>query len=276
MVARKWRFVPLQMSERLDPPLTLCRAVAVGVAVQLMTTGESVVAPTGRQWGRQTIKQAIERARKLTGEPNRKGYNQSHIPAFLAAFNSPCRKDYIFNKSRRRIRESLQNGYAVTLAGNVGHVKGKSKLKRDVNNVAHEMIFWDWQGGNRTGTVSFIDGMTPQGSATYIRRVPVSQMFQFASAFGQNGVFIAERWKVGEYTAARQQEKRSARLVLSLQKRNLEFRLYAKELDEENDDLVKKYNALEAKCKATDGGASLVAEQQALALMREAIGKLKQ
>lgn len=278
MVAKRGRYLPLQCSERLVLPLTLCRAASVAHAVALMTLGESYIYSNGNLWGEETLRTRLKLGRIRTGEPKRRGYNQSHLEAFLQAFNSPRLrpKDYIYNKSKLRIRSSLQRGYAVTFAGNVGGTPRGSNLRRDVNAVAHEIIFWDWQGGNRSGNVAFIDPMTPQGSGSYIRRVPVSHMWAFAKAFKQNKVYIAERWKIGDYTAARMQEKASAKLVLQLQHRVLALKKTTETLDREYNDLVDKYNALEAQLTAQpDTGVHRDAEQKALTLMRAAIVQLK-
>jgi hypothetical protein len=247
------------------------------MAVMFMSLGESCTMQNGRLWGPQTITDKLQEARRLTGEPKRKGYNQSHIPAFLEAFGSAYMKpkSYLYWRDRKPIRESLQGPFVITMAGDVAGTPAGSKLRRYVNaGVGHELIFFDWEGDWRTGTVAVIDPMQAQDTGQYVRRVPASEMWAFGSRFRAMGLYCAERWKIGSQTRAARVAKDRAAVILDLQQKVLKWREYSAELDAENDSLVDKYNELDAKCK--DGGVPITTESEVADLLQEAINKLNQ
>jgi hypothetical protein len=277
MVATKERYKPKLVSEKLDRPLTLCRAAATGMAVFAMTLGESCTYPNGYTWGNVRIKQALKQARENTGEPNRPGYNQSHIPAFLKAFLSIRMEpsEYIFNKTRKRIRERLQTGHAITMAGDVAGTPLDSKLRRYVNpGVGHQLFFFDWQGEWKTGTVASIDPMTPPDATNYIRRIPVSEMWGFGRRFsmdtGDGRIYTAEKWRIGRNTEERQTARQLSALNLQLSNKYIGALNEISALDAENDELQAKLEECEQ-----PPGVPLSQEEAAIAALEKALAELR-
>ncbi len=243
MAATRSEYNPLLVSERLVKRLTLCRASTTGMAWFMSTLGEATIWPNGRQFGESKLRTLLQDARVATGEPLRKGYNQSHVTAFLKAFGSHLTiKDVIYNKSRLRIRESLQWGFAVCMAGNVAETPADSILRDLVGEVAHEMLFYDWQGGWKTGTVAVIDPMTPPGTRFYVGRVPVREMFMFGSRYKIGNRFNAERYKIGKYAKAAISHRRNAKIILDVQTKLLNAIAGREESDAEADKLLGQLN----------------------------------
>jgi len=280
MAASREHYRPPLISERLVLPLTLCRAAATGMAWAMATLGESVTRADGREFGNAVFTKRLKQARTNTGEPLRPGYNQSHMEDFMRAWGCSLKlKDVKYNKKRAAIRESLQNGYAITLAGNVGSVANPlSKLNKYVNPVGHELIFFDWQGGWRTGSVAFIDPMTPVGVPNYVRRVPVLEMWQFGSYFQLMGIYGAERWKIGKYTRALNTRREMAGLVLDAQTKLLAAQKGWSEADAELDAIIERYNTLDAAHTALmdESGVSATVEAEVALKLQKALDLIQQ
>jgi len=276
MAATKERYRSLQVSERLAPPLTLCRAACTGMAVMFMSMGESCTYSTGKLWGNRRIQQALEEARKLTGEPNRKGYNQTHVGYFLQAFGSTkmTKKQYIYNKERKDIRESLRGDYVITMAGDVAGTRLESPLRKYVNgNVGHELLFFDWEGDWRTGTVAVIDPMQPQSKGDYVRRVPAKDMWAFGKKYLWMSRYICERFKIGSQTKAAQVARDRAAVILDLQNRILTWRSAMVETERELQDVEDELKIVMGKLDAcrSGGGIPVEQEQNVVELLRQAL-----
>lgn len=263
MATTKEAFRPLLISEKLVTPLTLCRAAVTGMGWAMSTMGESTTFPVGQQYGNGAFEKQLKQARKNTGEPERKGYNQSHVSDFLKAFDSPLRlKDVKYNQMRPKIRESLQGNFAISMAGSTAKTPAASKLRKWVNPVAHQLLFFDWEGGVRTGTVAFIDPMTPPNNSNYVRRVPVREMWQFGSKFQFLKRYVCERYSIGKYTRAAITRRDMAQLTLQVQEKLVAALKGWQEADAEVEELIEKYNELDAKYEACMEGQGIPVDQE--------------
>ena len=277
MAPTREQYRPPLVSEKLVSPWTLCRAAVTGMAWAMATLGESMTFPDGDPWGAPRIRTALIDARENTGDPTRSGYNQSHVEAFLRAFGSGLKlEDVKYNKSKTKIRESLQGHYAISLAGNVGRTPAGSKLRKWVNAVGHQLLFFDWEGGQKTGTVAVIDPMTPQLVSNYVRRVPVAEMWAFGSAFQASGVFVAERYRIGHYTKQAVTIRQMAAVTLDVQQKLVLAQTGWQNADAEVDALIARYNELDAEHSALieSSGVSADVEREVERRLRAALAAL--
>ena len=225
MAVDPMKYRPILMSEWLAPKdidddgdldLTLCRASATGMALGAMTLGEWTRTSKGSNWGRARIKTLLNRMRYATGEPNRPGYNQSHVPDFVRGAGFPASIIQIYNKPWPDIKESLKSGFVVTLAGDVAGTPAGSPMRRYVNpGVGHEILLTRLSNDGKQ--IAFIDPMTPHGTAVYERWAPTSHVNGFSSRFKSDNNVIAERWRRGKLTEAKDVARDRADLILKLQ-----------------------------------------------------------
>ena len=199
-----------------DLDATLCRAAATAMALDCMTDGEWTRTVKGERWGRARIKTLLKRMRAATGEPNRAGYNQSHVDDFVRGAGFPTEIIRIFNKSMPDLKKKLKEGFVVTLAGDVAGTPATSPLRKYVNpGVGHEIIITRI---NKDGTkAAFIDPMTRHGTRKYERWAPWSHFQGFAKRFGTSSARIAEIWKRGRLTEAKDVARNRAVVILQLQ-----------------------------------------------------------
>lgn len=191
-----------------DLDATLCRASATLMALDAWTGGGLTTKATGTKWGKAQIRNALGKMRRQTGEPDRYGYNQTHVYDFVRAMGLPSSSFTVFNQSMPEIRKKLEDGFVVTLAGDVGLTPVGSPLRRYVNPVGHEIIVTRI---NKDGTkAAFIDPMTPHGTLRYERWAPWSHFADFAGRFGVPKARVAEIWKRGYGSEAEKQRRQKA------------------------------------------------------------------
>jgi hypothetical protein len=217
-----------------DLDATLCRAAATAMALDAMTNGEWTRTVKGDRWGRARIKTLLQRMRMATGEPLRSGYNQSHVDEFVRGAGFPTDIIRIYNKPMKDIKGKLKDGFTVTLAGDVRGTPVNSPLRRYVNpGVGHEIIITRVSGdGTRA---AFIDPMTRHGTVNYERWAPWSHFVGFAKRFVTGGNAIAEIWKRGRLTEAKEVARDRARVIEDLQGRLLRL---SKEWEKQQRELI--------------------------------------
>lgn len=225
MAVNAMKYRPLLFSERTnvrdidgdgDLDLTLCRASCTAMGFDATTLGEWTTSPNGQRWGRARISTALERMRRATGEPNRPGYNTSHTDDFLRGVGAPTEAGELYIRTFPEILKSLEEGWVISMSGNVGKINGPSPMKKYVNPVPHEMLLTRLSK-NKNG-IAFIDPMTPHGVSRYERWAEKAHVRQFGSAFrNANGQYVAVRFKRGKYTEAREVARDRARVILQLQ-----------------------------------------------------------
>jgi hypothetical protein len=199
-----------------DLDATLCRAAATAMALDAMTLGEWTRTPKGERWGRARIKTLLKRMRAATEQPNRSGYNQSHVPAFVKGAGFPTDIIRIYNKPMSDIKQKLKDGFVVTLAGDVAGTPAGSPLRKYVNpGVGHEIIITRVSGDGKRA--AFIDPMTRHGTSVYERWAPWPHFVGFAKRFVSNGNAIAEIWKRGRLTEAKEVARDRAVVILKVQ-----------------------------------------------------------
>jgi len=234
-----------------DLDATLCRAAATAMALDAMTDGEWTRTVKGERWGRARIKALLKRMRDATGEPTREGYNQSHVPAFVKGAGFPADTARVFNKSMPDIKTKLQEGFVVTLAGDVAGAPVGSPLRKYVNpGVGHEIIITRI---SKDGTkAAFIDPMTRHGTRAYERWAPWSHFQGFAKRFGTPAARIAEVWRRGSLTEAKLVARDRANVIKKLQRDLLALQaLWEKQQKElvTQDVTIEKLDAQVAKLK---------------------------
>ena len=199
------RYRPPVASERLLPKTIHgyngCRLSAAWSGAAVATLGESTLLPNGRLKGVAARKRDLERMLRATGEPNRVGFNQSHVPAIHDALGVPTPEPWTgtFEELWR------DEGAAFTIAGNPQDIAGASTLERLAaqrgwSGADHELLLLPRRGTH--GTI--IDPMRPQGGSYSGDRVPKAEVRQFMRSreIEAGGRPVAERYPVGGWTQA--------------------------------------------------------------------------
>lgn len=200
-----------------DLDATLCRAAATAMALDAMTDGEWTRNTVGNRWGKARIKTLLKRMRAATGEPNRQGYNQSHVDDFVRGAGFPTDIIRIYNKPMSDIKARLKAGFTVTLAGDVKGTPAGSPLRRHVNaGVGHEIIVTRLSADGKKAW--FIDPMTRYGTTPYERLAPWPHFVGFAKRFMVSGNAIAEIWERGRLTQAKEVARDRATTLLKVQR----------------------------------------------------------
>jgi hypothetical protein len=250
-----------------DKDATLCRAAATAMALDAMTLGEWTRTSKGDRWGKARIRTLLARMRNATGEPRRAGYNQSHVPDFIKGAGFPTDILRIYNKPTSDIKDKLAAGFVATVAGDVALTPAGSPLRKYVNgNVGHEIILTRMIKDR--SKIAFIDPMTPHGTAKYERWAPANDVHRFMGRFRSNGNNIAEIWKRGKLTEAKEVARDRARVILEQQQSFLELKkLWERQQLElmQQDDTIAE---LQAKLDAAEEheALDLTAELQAIEL----------
>jgi len=214
------RYRPPQASERLLPKhpqhgYTGCRLSAAWVGAAVATLGESTLTPEGRPMSPSAIRRDLERMLKGTGDPDRAGYRQDHVPGMLAAIDLPAPE---------RLTGDFDDMWAdrdaaYTIAGNPQDIRGASTLEhlaaqRSWSGVNHELLLMPHRGD--FGTI--FDPMRPQGGSYAGDRVPKAELRQFMRSpeLQAGGKPIAERFPVGGWTQAALQTRKLLRRLAAV------------------------------------------------------------
>jgi hypothetical protein len=237
------QYEPLLFSERLAaPPMNLCRAASLAMAWDAATNGDWTTNPDGSRWGAPKIEEALRDMRKAAGpDTDGNGYNQGHVPEFLRAIDAPVDAYEVRNVEFSKLIDDLEAGYVVELAGNAKHTPQGSPLRKYVGDVAHDILLLKVNDGR----ISFIDPMTPHGTAGYVRTAPIGDFRDFGSEFRTNGSYVAGRVKRGEHSLVARRTAAQAAIIVDVQKKLLVCQKLNKEAVEELETADAKVEHLE-------------------------------
>lgn len=222
MPATPEKYRPLLFSELVslnsEGKADLCRAASLAMLYDMATLGAWTTNPSGSRWGKARIVKTLRAMRNATGEPNRGSYNQGHVPAFLQAMGAPASTWEKYNRPWKDIVQSLKDGYAVELSGDVRHTPAGSPLRKYVNpNVGHNIALVGINPAKQK--VAFIDPMTPHGVAKYVRWAPYAHFKAFAQEFADGTNLVAGRVQKGKFSIGRIVREQMSRIVLDVQKK---------------------------------------------------------
>lgn len=222
MPATPEKYRPLLFSELVslnsEGKADLCRPATLAMLYDMATLGAWTTNPNGSRWGKARIVKTLRAMRNATGEPDRGSYNQGHVPAFLQAMGAPANTWEKYNRPWRDIVQSLKDGYAVELSGDVRHTPAGSPLRKYVNpNVGHNIALVGINPEKQR--VAFIDPMTPHGVSKYVRWAPYSHFKAFAKEFADGTNLVAGRVKKGRFSIGRVVREQMSRIVLDVQKK---------------------------------------------------------
>src|SRR3990167_4076441 len=167
------RYRPPVASERLLPKtihcFNGCRLSAAWSGAAVATLGESTLLPNGRPKGVAARKRDLERMLKATGEPNRAGFNQGHVPAIHDALDVPTPERWTGTFEELWADEDA----AFSIAGNPQDIAGASTLERLAaqrgwSGADHELLLLPKRGTRG----AILDPMRPQGGSYAGGRVP--------------------------------------------------------------------------------------------------------
>jgi hypothetical protein len=227
MSATPGRYSPTHVDERLVEPVNACRVVTLIHLADIASLGEAVTRPNGRRISKRGYKSLLTRMRNATGEPARPSYNQGHIDTLMQAGFKGYPRVVPFNEPFERIRESVQDGFAISLAGQAGAdpatghpgVPQGSPLAQ-FTRVEHQiLIVRERQRDGQTEWLIY-DPMVPWNPRHRGYWAPAEHVRIFGKRFASaGGDYIAERVKIGSWTKlARFRTERDAQ-VASLKKR---------------------------------------------------------
>lgn len=205
------RYRPPFASERLLKPTASgfngCRLSAAWSGIAVATLGESTMTPTGNVKGTAGRRADLRKMLQGTGEPNRDGFNQSHVAGYHAAVGQPAPD--IFSGSFEKLWGDKNAAYTIA-----GHPRGMTGTKimslassRGWSNVSHELLLLH---NRKSDSCVIYDPMHPQSGSYRGDRVPKAEIRRFMTnpAVGIGGALNAERYPVGGWTAERKTKRR--------------------------------------------------------------------
>lgn len=205
MPATRGSYLPTHIDERLIQPVNSCRIATLIHFVDIASLGEAVTRPNGKRLGKRAYRNLLDRMREATGIPDREGYNQGHIPQMMQAGFPRYPAVDLFNTTWDRISSSVQNGFAVSIAGQAGKSPGHTGIPagsplRQHTTVDHQILAV--RERTREGVAHWLiyDPMVPWNPRHRGYWVPRDHVRMFADRFEVGGDYVAERVKIGGWS----------------------------------------------------------------------------
>lgn len=209
MATQKSKYKALHASELLirKPRVNGCRVSVTLEAADYATLGEVTTNADGSRFRTLAKARTLRRMRAATGEPDRPGFNQSHVATFVKELGLPRDVYSIFNRPWADIKNALDGHNVISIAGNNKHTPVGSTLRINVNPVAHQILLTEISSDGKT--ITFSQPMDPDADYK-LRRAPASEVKAFASEFRSGGRYTAEKYRIGSHTVAAIEARKAA------------------------------------------------------------------